>query len=163
MKKLSLLLVLFMLVSLSACGGEPKDSAPKDSASDYGFVKVTIPAGWEYVDRDNSSQVYLTDTADNSRVLQFTKTTGTAQSAFDRDVESRTNSERPFTVLSDKTFGEYTYLALEFLWNGNPSLSLRVDVPSTSDSISVSCFELSPDDPIIAEILNTVTYIPPAK
>ena len=170
MKKLSLIiLVLVMVLSLSACGGgddkssssgsetaSEESDAPADDRETFGYVVVKLPDGWEYQDRDNDSQVYLEE-KDGDKIIQFTLS-GPPQESFDED--KKLHEGKLFEPLDDKTFGENTYLAAAFEWNGVRSLSLYTDNPFRPGyGIDVNCFEVDPDDPIIAEILDTVTFV----
>lgn len=180
MKKLALLLLtLIMVFSFAACGGDKKDNSGESSSSEasksdepeepvddretFNFVKVTLPDGWEYEDRDNSSQVYLVDSSESGRKIQI-NLAEPPEECYAKYEKLYADSDQPYEKLDDKTFGEYTYLAAIFEWNKKPSLSLITDNPFRPGyGISVNCFEIPEDDPIIAEVMSTVTYFDPEE
>ena len=172
MRKVTLItLAMVMIFALAACNTTNDPSVnPDDSATvkvntvelpaEDPFMKVTIPEGWEYNEaRSTSSQVYITkiDSSYPEQVFQFNKSSDDAQEAYDSSLafwkESRTEME-------DKMYGFATYKRLGFTWDSDaPSVCLYTDWDNhEGQSIEVNCFCIDPEDDIIQELMQSVSY-----
>ena len=191
MKKVALLaLTIILFFSISACGGggdnaeipdsstktedadsdktedtnsDIKEDTEKDHKETFLFVNLAVPEGWRAVvyEEDNTLQI---NENDGSRAIKFSKEPGTALEARDENIEFNKEKSSPREILGEKTFGNYTYMALGFEWTYAQSLLLYMDSPiSNGEYIEIFCVKMAADDPMVAEILNTVTFQAEAK
>ena len=138
---------------------EPEVEEPSGVVQIYSIFEVVLPDGWEYY--DSGSGVFLLEIGGRGQIQFATAHAGlTAEEMRAYDEEENKKQDRPFTILPDMTFGEYTYLAAEFEWNGEPSTRLYLDISIGRDkSVRITFNEISSDDPIIAEVMGTIAYI----
>ena len=174
MKKILLfILMLTMVISLAACGGNSntessdtssKEEMPKDSTvslpTNNAFVKLTIPEGWQYDEKQStSSQVYLTkiESTYPKPEIQFNTSSGSAQEEYDEEIDFWKEKR---TKLEDKMYGVYNYKRLGFTWDGDtPSVAVFTDWDNhEGESIKINFFCIGPEDPIIQEVLQSASY-----
>ena len=183
MKKLLLtILALLLAFALAACGGTKEEPAPppedaqtqeqadpaaEEPTNQYPpeapFMSITIPDGWQYDEgQSTSSQVYITKIESEypEQRFQFNTSYGDPKEEAQGDFEFWADTSSPKTVLEETMYGFYTYQRLGFTWDGDtPSVSLYTYWDNHPDEhIKVNCFCIDPEDPIIQEVMQTVSY-----
>ena len=182
MKKV--LLITFVLLfgfALAACSNTKEEaSTPPDAAElqeeaespaeeavleyppENPFMTLTIPEGWQYDETQSTrSQVYITKIEKDSpeQFFQFNTSSDDAETTFNSEVEFWADTSKPRTILEDEMYGFYNCKRTGFLWNSAPSVTLYTAWDNNPDkSIEINCFCIDPEDPIIREMMQTVSF-----